>query len=152
MELDRDALRQKLEDVRYRVEGVFGGMDPEKRKLAIRLGIMASVLVVLALIGAIFVWGGGPSGSFEEARVASAQTQTLADTVRSRLSGRSEFVDISINAVAVSGDDTEQLLVYGSVPSQDAWNALRDAIESAAPNTPVELRVSVVRPGDQLGG
>ncbi|MFG0286274.1 MAG: hypothetical protein ACF8R7_17820 [Phycisphaerales bacterium JB039] len=151
MQLDRDALRQKLEDARYRVEGVFGGMDPERRKLAIRLGIMGSLLVVLLLVGVTFAWrGAGGGGRFERAVAASDQTQSLAETVRGRLAGRPEFAEISVNAVAIGGDSADRLMVYGGVPSTEAMEELRATIESAAPGTAVDWRVGVVRPGDRL--
>ena len=150
MDLDRDALRQKLEDARYRVEGVFGGMDPEKRKFVIRLGIMGSILIVLVLVGTIFVWGGGGGGSFERAVVASAETRTLADTVSERLAGKPQFSEILISAVAVSGDDTEQLMISGGVPSIEALEELRSTIEKETPGVQLTWRVAVVRPSDRL--
>ena len=151
MAFDRDALKQKLEDARYKAEGVLSGITPEQKKTFLRLGIMGGVLVVLLAAGAIFVWGGGPSRrDFDRAAQASAKSLTLAETVRDRLASQSEFENVYVSAVAIGGDDGETLMVYGSVPTSTAMESLRRTIEQNAPGANVEWRIGVVAPGDAL--
>jgi hypothetical protein len=153
--VDRDALKQKLEDARYKAEGALGAwrtVDEDRRKIIIRLGIMSGVLLVLLVIGVTVVWrpfaGGG--GDLQQARTVSAESRSLADSVRSRLASRPEFSEVTITAVAITGDEDEYLMIYGGVPSQQAMDQLRETIETTAPNVRVDWRISVVDPAGSL--
>ena len=153
--MDRDALKQKLEDARYKAEGALGAwrtVDEDRRKIIIRLGIMGGVFLVLLVVGVTVVWrpfaGGG--GDFQQARTVSAESRSLADSVRSQLAGRPEFSEVTITAVAITGDDDEYLMVYGGVPSREAMDQLRETIGTTAPNVRVDWRISVVDPAGSL--
>jgi hypothetical protein len=155
--VDRDALKQKLEDARYKAEGALGSwrtVDEDRRKVIIRLGIMGSVLFVLLVIGVFVVWrpfaGGGGAGEFQQARQVSDESRSVADSIRSQLGGRPEFSEVTITPVAITGDEDEYLMVYGGVPSQQAMDELRETIESAAPNLRVDWRITVVDPAGRL--
>lgn len=148
--MDRDALKQKLEDARYKAQDAVSNwraVDENRRQFIIRLGIMGGVLLVLLIVGAIFVWSpGGGGGDFQQARQVSEQGRTLESRVRSQVTSRPEFSEVTVTAVAITGDKDEYLIVYGAVPSQEAMDQLRETITSAAPNTRVDWRISVVDP------
>lgn len=155
--MDRDALKQKLEDARYKADGALGAwraVDEDRRKFVIRLAIMSGVLVVLLIVGAIFVWrpGAGGGGEFQQGgvRQVSDESRTLAETIRSQFAGRPEFSEVTITAVAITGDKDEYLMVYGGVPSQEAMDQLRETIETTAPNVRVDWRITVVDPAGRL--
>ncbi len=151
MAIDRDALKRKLEDARYRSEGFLRDIDPEKRRLYLRLGIMGSGLVVLFLVGILFVWTGGPpDDGFASARTVSDEGRSLADGVRRQLEGRPEFEGIIISPVAITGETDEYLMIYGGVPSQEAMDELRRTVEEAAPRTRVDWRIAITPPDEQL--
>lgn len=154
--MDRNALKQKLEDARYKADGALGAwraVDEDRRKVIIRLAIMSSVLLALLIVGATVVWRpGARGGGFQQggARQVSDESRSLADTLSSQLATRPEFSEVTITAVAITGDKDEYLMVYGGVPSQEAMDQLRETIETAAPNLRVDWRISVVDPAGRL--
>jgi hypothetical protein len=147
MSLDRDALKQRSEDARYRAEALLGAVEPEQRKLFLRLSVLGGALLVLLAVGAIFFWRAGPTRrTVRPTRQISAQRQSLAEQIRQLCAERPEFAGVTIHAVGSAGDSEEYLLAYGSVPTADAMEQLRQVVEEAATATRVEWRVGVVPP------
>lgn len=153
--MDRDVLKQKLEDARYKAEGALSAwhaLDEDRRRIIIRLSAMGSVLVALLLVGAAFFWRpfADRPRDYQQARTVSDASRSMADRVRLRLAGRPEFDGITVTAVATTGDENEFLMVYGRAPSQEAMDELRETVDAIAPGVRVDWRITVASPAGAL--
>jgi hypothetical protein len=130
-----------LDRARYAVDGVKSRLTTMNKRPLIIIGVGTPLAIVL-LVVLIVVWtSGGGGGGIEPTQIPEARSQSTIDVLGPQLAADPRFA--SVRLVPSRADDTERLLVMGSVARQSDLDALKARISEARPSVDVDWQVAV---------